>query len=172
MLRPDRVQAADVLVLHSSAVVTPGGALLFLGHASAGKSTICRLLAERFPPLADDAVYLTRQEDGAWYVADGTRRAFAGPLEEDELAGLDGVPLRAILRLFQAPTPRLAPLGQLETCRYLTDALFEIGWPKQKVETARGMFAAVAQVARSYPGWQLYFSVDHTTSGLVFRTFV
>lgn len=165
-------QPAPVVALHGSAVVTPGGALLFLGHAGAGKSTICHVLAGQFPALADDAVYLIRQEDGSWHVADGSRRAFAGPLKEGELAGLDGVPLRAILRLFQAATPRLAPIGQRETCRYLTDGLFEIRWQKgSDAETARGMFSAVAHVARRYPGWQLYLSGDHRTSDLVFRTF-
>jgi energy-coupling factor transporter ATP-binding protein EcfA2 len=154
--------------LHASAVVTPGGALLFLGHPGAGKSTICQLLAERFPPLADDAVYLMRQEYGAWHVADGTPWAFGGPLKEGELAGLEGVPLRAILRLFQDPMPRLMPIVPRETCCHLTDALFEVVWQQRgDLASKRGWFAAVAEVARQYPGLRLYFTLDQKTSELV-----
>jgi energy-coupling factor transporter ATP-binding protein EcfA2 len=166
-------QVLRVLALHSSAVVTPGGALLFLGHAGAGKSTIVRLLAERFPTLADDAVFLLRQAYGTWHVADGTVQAFAGPEEEDEASTLECIPLRAVLRIYQDTAPALERIGQVETCRHLTDAAFEIAWQKSgDGPTARRLFSTLAEVARRYPAWQLRFDKENgRSSALVFRVF-
>jgi energy-coupling factor transporter ATP-binding protein EcfA2 len=173
-VNPDAALPLRSIALHASAVETPGGALIFLGHAGAGKSTICRLLAGGFPPLADDAVYLFRpgEGNGGWRVADGSGRAFAGPLSEQKQAGLEGPPLRAILRLYQASASRLERIGPRQTCRHLTDALFEIAWPvRAAAGTKRGMFCTVAQVARQHPGWRLRFREDDGTSELVCSTF-
>ena len=52
------------LFLHASAVVIDGGACLFLGHSTAGKSTIARLLGKDYPVLADDSVYAVRRSPG------------------------------------------------------------------------------------------------------------
>lgn len=114
----------------------PAGALLFLDHTEAGKSTLPQLLADHFPPLADNAIYLIRQEDGAWHVADGSRRAFVGPLTlrlcsgqaEGEMDEREWTPLWAVVRIFQSPTTRLMPITPLVACRHLTDAVFEIDW--------------------------------------------
>jgi hypothetical protein len=161
-----------VLALHASAVETPGGALLFLGHAGAGKSTVVRLLADHFPTLADDAVFLLPQKDGAWCVADGSGRAFRGPLSSEEAAALRGPPLRAVVRLYKDSEGRLERLGPRETCHHLVDAAFEIAWPKRAdAATARRMFSTVAEIARCYPGWQLRHSRDQTTCDLVVSTF-
>ena len=62
------------LFLHASAVVVGGGALLFLGHSTAGKSTIARMLGQIQPVLADDSVYAARGADGWWRVVDGSFR--------------------------------------------------------------------------------------------------
>jgi len=162
----------SLIALHASACVTPGGALLFLGHGGAGKSTAVGLLAERFPTLADDAVFLLPQADGSWQVACGDRDAFAGPVAQEAVAGLNWVLLRVVLRLFRAPKPRLVPIGPRESCRYLTDALFEI--PPQRntgVEVKRHLFAAAAEVARTVPGWELYFGLDRSTSELLMHSF-
>jgi hypothetical protein len=161
-----------IIALHASACVTPGGALLFLGHGGAGKSTAVGLLAERFPTLADDAVFLLPQADGSWQVACGDRDAFAGPVAEEAAAGLSWAPLRAVLRLFRAPELRLAPIGPRKTCRHLADGLFEI--PPQRnvgVEVKRHLFVAAAEVARSIPGWELYFRPDRSTSELLMHRF-
>ena len=65
--------------LHASAVIVDGGAVLFLGHSTAGKSTISRLLGAVCPVLADDTVFAWRTEGGEWRVADGKFR-FEQPL--------------------------------------------------------------------------------------------
>lgn len=48
------------LVLHASAVATPGGAVVFMGAAGSGKSTLGASFAgEAYPLLADDGLLLT-----------------------------------------------------------------------------------------------------------------
>jgi hypothetical protein len=146
--------------------------VLFLGHAGAGKSTVARLLAEHFPTLADDAVFLLHQKDGNWCVADGSGRAFRGPLCDDEAASLSGPPLRAVVRLYKGSAGQLERMGQRETCHHLADAAFEIAWPKRAgTATVRKIFTTVAEIARLYPGWQLRHSRDQRTCGLVVRAF-
>lgn len=159
---------SPVLALHASAVATPAGVLLFLGHAGAGKSTICRLMSARATPLADDAVYLFRDADHHWRVADASARAFAGPLSAPDADALTGKPLRAIFRLYQSPTVKLALASQPEICRHLTDALFEIGW-QQRIDGASQaqLFGWVADVARRYPAARLHFTLTNETTELV-----
>ena len=68
MSRHDPFLWDNGLLLHASSVVMPGGALLFLGRSGAGKSTMCQLLSQSFPVLADDFVFVNRNAEGTWYV--------------------------------------------------------------------------------------------------------
>ena len=159
---PDPSVADYMMALHASAVVTPGGALLFLGHAGTGKSTVCGLLACHYQPLADDAVFLFRGGDDDWLVADGSRSAFGLPdVEEKERARTSGVALRAVFRLRQESQPRVVPIEPRDTCRHLTDGLFEIK-RQQRGDLAdkRAWFADLAGIARRYPGAELHFALD------------
>lgn len=58
----------SLLVLHASAVVTPQGAILFLGRSSTGKSSLAAALYQQkgFPVLADDLVALRIEQGQAW----------------------------------------------------------------------------------------------------------
>lgn len=61
------------VVLHASASIIDGGAVLFCGRSGAGKSTICAALSERgYTMVSDDLCVLSRGEDGRlWVDADG-----------------------------------------------------------------------------------------------------
>ena len=160
------------ITLHASAVVCPKGTLLFLGHAGAGKSTVARLLSERFDLLADDVVYLLPQDDDTWHVAAGGREAHEGPPAEKTVREMCGVPLHAIFRLYKQSRPRIVQVGARETCRDFMDSVFEIEWQrKSDVGTNRRVFAALAQASRTRPGYRLYSDGDWGTSSLVFRKF-
>lgn len=58
-----REVSSDGFVLHSSAVSVNGQAYIFTGSSGAGKSTAARLLADFFPRLADDYLYIRKTED-------------------------------------------------------------------------------------------------------------
>lgn len=162
------MSAPVIPVVHASAAQVNGGALIFLGPSGTGKSTVCKLLSDYASQIAADVVYLLPGPDGRWGVADGGRRAYEGPLSVEEAAALRPIPLRAIFRLFQAPASHLKPLDGLETCRYLTDALFEVAWQREyDVATKRELFSHLAAICRAVPGYELYFDLSSATLDLL-----
>ena len=168
------------LFLHASSVVVEGGALLFLGHSTAGKSTIARLLGEAHPVLADDAVFVSRRPEGRWWVVDGGFRFGEGDFADwqtrirrqiDEKS----VPLRGCLRIHQATENRIAPMEPVELARHLTDAAMEIDLQRKfgrigglsKAESVawdevlrmrRHWFGLAAEIARTEWGAHFWFS--------------
>lgn len=191
-LRPAGVPGSRIsgVFLHASAVVVDGGAVLFLGHSTAGKSTIARLLGPSFPVLADDAVFASKDADGAWRVVDGGFRFGKGwslPAWQEFVRKRseegEGLPLRGCLRIYKAETSRTAPLEPWELARCLMDAAMEIDLQRkmgrskndkstdlQAVETVRRMrrqwFGWVAEIARVCAGGNLWFSKDAPESTL------
>jgi hypothetical protein len=108
--------------------------------------------------LADDAVYLIPRTKGRWEVVTAEGQAFRKPLSTEQADELEGVPLRAILRLYQAPQPHLERIDNLLTCRYLTDAFLEINRHRQlDIEEKKRAFSGLAAIARSVPGYQFHF---------------
>jgi hypothetical protein len=162
----------SAVTIHASAVYTAAGALIFLGPSETGKSTIRRLLSAQAEPLADDKVRLTWQ-NGVWRVtsADGGRHKRL--ISEEQTAEPPRhIPLRAVVRLHQASAPALQPIDMLLTCRYLTDAYFEVQIHRPlDVEARQWAFAWLAQVARSVPGYHLHFDLSLRTLKAVCETF-
>jgi len=62
------------LVLHASAVASPGGAMIFLGGSGWGKSTIAATLCSYGYPLVADDVLAVHQENGSHRVFPGIPR--------------------------------------------------------------------------------------------------
>ena len=157
-----------IMLIHASAVVVNGVALIFLGPSDTGKSTICRLLSEFAQPLADDMVYLIPHMIGEWAIACADVCAPRGPLSETEAAALEDIPLRAIFRLYQASEPRLEHISALETCRHLTAALFEFyGSQLWDIGIKKTAFSHLAPIARLVPGYALYFDRSPQTPQMI-----
>lgn len=160
-----QLDAAGLVVLHASAVRVDGRALLFLGPSGAGKSTICRLLRDFAAPLADDAAYAVYRQGLGWVVENVSSPTFEQALRQGRLDELLGTPLGAVFRLFQAAHPRLEVLPPWQTCRYLAEA---VAWQAQPdVEARRSLWARLADLARSTPGYGLYFDLSPTTARLI-----
>jgi hypothetical protein len=180
---------ADGLFLHSSAVKMNERALLFMGHSTAGKSTLARLLSQRVPVLADDSVFAYRGSDHLWRVVDGGFRFGEGDLTDWQDSILrrmeagEGVPLAGCLRIHKGNTLRIESLPSLEIARCLMDAVMEIdlqrkcGRPgsdtesrgnefRRERELRRQWFGQVAEIARSIPGGSLWFSTESDASAL------
>lgn len=169
------------LFLHASAVVVDGGAVLFLGHSTAGKSTIARMLGPTFPALADDAVYAAKDAAGGWRVVEGGFRFEDGDIYQRiqeihrQIRDGKGVPLRACFRLRKAEQVRLIPVPPVELARYLADAALEVDLQRKtekyqkspKIDLLalhRQWFHWVAEIARSHSGWMLCFSITSDKS--------
>jgi len=168
--------------LHASSVVIEDRALLFLGHSTAGKSTIARLLGEVAPVLADDSVHAFCGENGEWRVVDGGFRFADGGLSEWRASvrgriRQGGVRLGTCLRLHKASETRLEPITPWQLARYLMDAAMEIDLQRKwgraagkkgattsdwadSIALRMRWFGQAAEIARSLPGWHLWFSKE------------
>ena len=168
------------LFLHASSVVVEGGALLFLGHSTAGKSTIAQMLGAAYPVLADDSVFVSRRPDGRWGVVDGGIRFGEGDFADWQKRirrqiDQNSVPLRGCLRIHKASEVRMGPMDPVELARYLMDAAMEIDvqrkygrcsglsemepvvW-EEVLQMRRRWFGLAAEIARTCPGQHFWFS--------------
>ena len=96
--------------VHSSVNVFGGAAAMFLGESGTGKSTHTRLLRERYPEmflLNDDSPFVRVHDDGKIMVY-GSPWSGKTPCYRQEC-----YPLKALVRLSQAPCNRIARLSPL-----------------------------------------------------------
>ncbi len=172
------------LYLHASSVIVNGGAVLFLGHSTAGKSTIAHLLSPLCPVLADDTVLAQRDASGQWLVTDGKSRLTRPPPAQQDYAGQAGTPLHACVRIHKGPALRHAPLAPIELAQCLMDAVMEVDVqrkcgrldPKNSaiapdaIVAARAMrghwFHMAAEIARECPGKRIWFPRDADVKAL------
>ena len=178
------------LFFHASAVAVDGGACLFLGHSTAGKSTIARKLGAVLPVLADDSVFAARDAAGVWRVVDGGFRFDQGwGLAEWQIdvrrrfqAGR-GIPVRKCFRIHQAAIARVESMPPVELGKHLMDAAMEIDVQRKFGKKSSGnqseqaawhevmaqrrlWFHQAAELARACPGWHLWFAKETPASEL------
>jgi energy-coupling factor transporter ATP-binding protein EcfA2 len=167
-------------------VVVDGGAYLFLGHSTAGKSTIARLLGSIFPVLADDAVLVLGDSEKNWRVVDGGIRFGRDDWNDwpnrlrQRMAADGGTPVNGFMRLHKGAGLQAEPMESLALARCLMDAVFEIDIQRKPVRSRSGAgrggaeiqqilslrrqwFQRAAGLARSRPGWNLTFSPRQTS---------
>lgn len=130
------------LLLHASAVLLRGEAVVFVGHSGAGKSTIARLMEDAgLSVLTDDRTILTA-ENGAieacgtpWH---GThRRALARR-----------APLRALFLLNQAGANSVSPISQTDAIKELFVRLIQ---PRVRGNEVAAGLDTLALVTRQFP---------------------
>ena len=91
-----------------------------------------------------------------------------GALTEQEATELETVPLRAIFRLHQDAETRVEPMDELEACRWLTHAFFQPLWqPFYNTDVKKRAFAAMADLARTVPAYDLYFALTPQTTAAI-----
>ena len=173
-----------MVFLHASSVEISGGAVLFLGHSTAGKSTISRLLGRHCRIIADDTVFLAREPQGIWMVADGKRRFVYEPLNASWEAmvtacSIHAEPIRlsGCMRIFKGEPLSARRLESYMTARCLLDAVMEVDIQRkftQHFDSAlprtaqldnsfrmrKAWFQDISDMARRYPAWRLGYSKE------------
>lgn len=141
------------VILHASAVVHAGRALVFTGVSGAGKSTISSMLADAYPSctkIADELLVLRPTDGGV-------------TLEVPPYLGPAGVahgaraPLAAIHFLVQAPFDRRDPVAPGAALReLLRHVLVYVAEPT----TAARVLEVVAAITATAPCFHLHFRKD------------
>ena len=141
------------LIMHSSAVVHRGRALVFTGVSGAGKSTISSMLAEAYPScakIADELLVLRHGDDG-WRVI---VPAYLGPAG---IAHGQVAPLAGVHFLVQAPFDRRERLPAAVAMReLLRHVLVYVAEP----HTADHVLGLAAQLTTAVPFYRLHFRKD------------
>lgn len=150
----DQIVLARVLAdrqacyLHAAGMVIAGQGLLFVGHSTAGKSTIVTMLREEGEILCDDRIIVRRWPEG--FRIHGTWSH--GDVPDVSAAA---APLRAILFLEKAGANRLVPIEERkETVRRL---LFMVVRPLATADWWEKTLALVEKLAREVPAYRLQF---------------
>jgi len=159
--------------LHASAVSVSGRALLFLGHSTAGKSTISHLLSERYPVIADDKVRAWQKKNGDWMISDGSTDFQSKGKNMISTGSRKKYPLLAVLRIFKAKTMTIKPLSPRRTCRYLIDAVFEVDGQRdhKDLKTIKKWFSYTVVISKKNMGWGLTFRKDKSIMKLIHDVF-
>ena len=158
----DQILLARVLAdrqgccLHAAGLVIDGQGFAFVGHSEAGKTTLTRQLMPHGEVLCDDRIIIRNWPDG--FKVYGTWSHGDIPLVSPASA-----PLRALLRLEQAPENRLLPVEPRQVIRllpqYIVRPLVTKDWWEKTLDL-------VGAVARQVPVYRLRFD----TSGRVIET--
>lgn len=105
--------------VHSSTVVCRGGAVMFLGESGTGKSTHTRLWLENIAGaelLNDDSPFVTSDDEGV--------KVYGSPWSgKTSCYKNECYPLRAVVRLSQAPYNKIRPLHKLQAVGALLPSL-------------------------------------------------
>jgi len=158
-----------MVLIHASAIAIDGRAFIFLGPSETGKTTIARMFVEkaRVQWISDDAVYMF-QESGQWYVTNADSKAFIRPTLEQQRQRFGIYSLHKILRLYRSTEPRLEVVDDVTTCRYLTDAYFEINFHTPlTIQNKQEDFGVLAAIARTLKVEMFYFDLSDRTRAIL-----
>lgn len=159
----DQILLAQVLsdrsgcYIHASGMIINGQGVLFVGHSSAGKSTISKMLMADAELLCDDRIILRQQKDGF---------RIYGTWSHGELPFVspNNAPLAALFFLEKAKTNRIIPLSPSEVVRmlpfYIIKPLITADWWKK-------IFLVIENIAKTIPAYQLQFDKSGAIRDLI-----
>lgn len=138
------------LAIHCSANVFDGQTAIFLGESGTGKSTHTRLLRERYPDsflLNDDSPFIRVLEDGKVMVY-GAPWSGKTPCYKAE-----AYPLRAIVRLSQAPYNKIQRLNPIQAIGALLPSAPPV--LNYTEETSDAVCNYISDVLAKVPAWAM-----------------
>ena len=138
----------DTLLVHASVIENDGGGYMFLGKSGTGKSTHSRLWLENIEgsTLLNDDNPVIRITDGEIYV-------YGSPWSGKTPCYINRrQPLKAIVRLAQAPYNRITRQAPLKAFASLMPACSCMRWDHNSVES---LYKTVERVIMRVPAWRL-----------------
>jgi hypothetical protein len=138
----------DTLMVHASVIAHDGGAYMFLGRSGTGKSTHSRLWLEhiRDTYLLNDDNPVVRFIDGEAIIY-GTPWSGKTPCYKNE-----SMPLKAVVRLSQAPCNKIARLAPLQSFASLMPSCSCMRWDGKSVSS---LHKTIEKVIGVVPCWHL-----------------
>lgn len=151
----------QTLMVHASVIRNDGLGYMFLGRSGTGKSTHSRLWLNHIPGsvLLNDDNPVVRVIDGLAYVY-GTPWSGKTPCYKNE-----SVPLKAVVRLSQAPYNKIARFAPLQSFASLMPACSCMRWDSASVSA---LHKTVEKVITVVPGYGLECLPDEAAAVLCY----
>lgn len=151
----------QTLMVHASVIRNDGLGYMFLGRSGTGKSTHSRLWLKHIPGsvLLNDDNPVIRVIDGLAYVY-GTPWSGKTPCYKNE-----SVPLKAVVRLSQAPYNKIARFAPLQSFASLMPACSCMRWDSASVSA---LHKTVEKVITVVPGYGLECLPDEAAAVLCY----
>ena len=151
----------DTLLVHASVVEQAGAGYLFLGKSGTGKSTHARLWLAHIEGsrlLNDDNPVVRLRKGEAW--------VYGSPWSgKTSCYRNERVPLKAIVRLEQAPANHLASLPLLPAYASLRASCSCMSWDRKMAD---GVHGCVGEVVRRVPSFLLQCLPDEAAARICF----
>lgn len=130
-----------------------------MGPSGTGKSTIMRMLADNYEPLADDVTCLWKSVSGDWHCDDG--RFHFAPFPKQETRPDRHLRLGGLIKIYQGSHPEWIRLKPHQACDHLLNAYFEVAGQNTPYNSIQALlaFRKVADLARHVPVWTFFFSL-------------
>ena len=153
----------QTLMVHASVIRNDGHGYMFLGRSGTGKSTHSRLWLKHIPGsvLLNDDNPVIRVIDGLAYVY-GTPWSGKTPCYKNE-----SVPLKAVVRLSQAPYNKIARFAPLQSFASLMPACSCARWDRASMDN---LHKTVEKVISKVGCWHLDCLPDHEAAGLCYES--
>ena len=138
----------DTLMVHASVIAYKGEGYVFLGKSGTGKSTHSRLWLEHI-----EGTYLLNDDNPVIRVIDGQVNVYGTPWSGKTPCYKNEVmPLKAVVRLSQAPYNKIAQLMPLAAYASLMPACSCMRWDRRSTDA---LHATVEKVIKVVKGWHL-----------------
>ena len=138
----------DTLLVHASVVGYDGGAYMFLGRSGTGKSTHSRLWLENI-----EGTYLLNDDNPVIRFIDGEVIAYGTPWSgKTPCYRNESLPLKAVVRLSQAPANKIERLMPLQAYASLLPACSCMRWDRKSTDR---LHSTVEKVIGEVACWHL-----------------
>lgn len=166
------VLTGSPFLLHASSIEINGEVLIFLGHSTAGKSTISKILSTKYPLFTDDKIFLFKEGE-KWYAVKGDRNSFEFSQKEINKEKKKALPVLSFVRIYKAKKMQIEKIDSLELCRNLIDAVFEVDYQRNNsdLELRKKWFFSVTELSKKIPGWSFDFKKNSSIIEIIKETF-